>query len=467
MPHCLTTKYKPTKSPMIPSASEDCLFLDVYAPHNATETSRLPVFFYIQGGGFNGNANPNLNGTSLIQASGMNMIFVTHNYRVGPYGFLASKEIVKDGSLNNGLKDQRKALEWVQDHIAKFGGDPARVTMGGSSAGGASVTLQLAAYGGRDDKLFHQAAAESQSFGAVRTVEESQYQYDELIKRVKCDGSGDTLACLREIPIASLQYQNINTPFPGQRRKPLFPYNPTLDHDFLPDVTIALFQKGKFVNVPTIYGDANNEGSIFAPQSTRSRDASNEFLTATFPKLSKDMLDEIQTLYPPSKFPTLPSYNAGQYWRSTYEAYGDLRYVCPGFQISNQYFKFFAKNNKVWNYHYNVSDPHGDQSGYGVAHVAEMQAIFASAGAPLSLRKGGINHDAIRVMQGYWTSFIRFGDPNVARASGTPTWESWGGADAQKRLLINRGGVTSMETNPREVKDRCERMGKWAVEIAQ
>jgi carboxylesterase type B len=93
------------------------LFLDVYAPSNATRDSKLPVFFFIQGGGFNSDANPNFNGSGLIKAADMDLVIVNFNYRVGPYGFLAGKEVQEGGSLNNGLKDQIKALQWVQKYI--------------------------------------------------------------------------------------------------------------------------------------------------------------------------------------------------------------------------------------------------------------------------------------------------------------------------------------------------------------
>lgn len=83
------------------------------------KSTKLPVFFWIQGGGYNADSNANYNGTGLIEASGMNIVVVTFNYRVGPYGFLAGKEVQEGGSLNNGLKDQIKALEWVQKYIAQ------------------------------------------------------------------------------------------------------------------------------------------------------------------------------------------------------------------------------------------------------------------------------------------------------------------------------------------------------------
>lgn len=74
------------------------------------------MFFFIQGGGFSVDSNPNFNGSGIITASGYNVVVVTFNYRVGPYGFLAGQEV---SSLNNGLKDQVKALEWVQSYISQ------------------------------------------------------------------------------------------------------------------------------------------------------------------------------------------------------------------------------------------------------------------------------------------------------------------------------------------------------------
>ena len=99
--------------------SEDCLFLDVFAPSSASTNAKLPVFFWIQGGGLNSLSNANYNGSELIRAAEMDMVVVTHNYRVGPYGFLAGKEVQSNGDINVGILDQRKALEWVHNHISK------------------------------------------------------------------------------------------------------------------------------------------------------------------------------------------------------------------------------------------------------------------------------------------------------------------------------------------------------------
>lgn len=127
----------------IPS-SEDCLFLDIYAPPNA---KNLPVLIWIHGGGYGaGNATSDM--SALITTNNGSFVGVSIQYRLGAFGFLASDEVHQFGSLNVGIRDQMFALQWVQDHIARFGGDPTRVTISGESAGGGSVMLHALAFGG-------------------------------------------------------------------------------------------------------------------------------------------------------------------------------------------------------------------------------------------------------------------------------------------------------------------------------
>lgn len=97
--------------------AEDCLFVNVFTPSNSDSTSKLPVWVYIQGGGYATNSNANYNGTDVIQNSGNRLVFVNFNYRAGLLGFLASQEVIDNGDLNAGLLDQRKVLEWVQKYI--------------------------------------------------------------------------------------------------------------------------------------------------------------------------------------------------------------------------------------------------------------------------------------------------------------------------------------------------------------
>lgn len=129
----------------ISPGSEDCLFLNVYAPPNA---KNLPVLVWIHGGGYGlGNAENQELGP-IIKANNGSFIGVSIQYRLGAFGFLSSDEVNRFGAVNAGIRDQTFALEWVQDHIGLFGGDASRVTISGESAGAGSVMLQTMIYGG-------------------------------------------------------------------------------------------------------------------------------------------------------------------------------------------------------------------------------------------------------------------------------------------------------------------------------
>ncbi|KAL8943394.1 MAG: hypothetical protein Q9216_001103 [Gyalolechia sp. 2 TL-2023] len=478
---CLPVRATNTSKSTSSSYSEDCIFVEVYAPANATAESLLPVYVYLEGGGFVKN-DGSYNGASLIKASAMQLIVVNLNYRVAPYGFLASHEIREGGSLNNGLKDQRQALIWIQQHISKvthanevkrFGGNPKHIVLGGSSAGAASITFQLIAYGGKKDSLFHATAAESQSFGALRTVEESQYQYDELVARTKCDSArtkdNDTLSCLRNLSSDVLQAQNIGTPFPDTTLPPLFAYNPTLDYDFIPNQPVVLFSAGQFLKLPATYGDTTNEGTIFAPRNISTPRQSNDWIQAQFPLLNATQKDYLTENYPPTT-ETWPK--TGRYWRSTADAYGELRYICPGIFLSNVYANHSVKRN--WNYRYAVLDPTDEKRGLGTPHVAELNAIWgAPAGSPPSYKTGNAN--MIPVLQQYWISFIRTMDPNRYRLEGTPEWEEWGArgfegeGEVGRRILFQsgEGKKTEMENVDQKQWDRCTVLSGWGVGLGQ
>ncbi|KAJ6121794.1 Carboxylesterase type B [Penicillium capsulatum] len=430
--------------------SEDCLTLNVFTPADAVNSdTKLPVFFWIQGGGFSANSNARYDGSGLVEASGKKIVTVLLNYRVGPHGFLAGKEVKDGASLNNGLKDQIKALKWVQKHISKFGGDPDHVVIGGDSAGGASVTLLLSAYGGRDDKLFIGAAAESQSFGSMLNVSGSQFAYDKLVERTKCSDSKDTLACLRGTAASQC-----HDPITRRRGEPLFLYSPTIDGDLVEDLTLTLFHNGKFIKVPVIFGDDTNEGTVFVSNDTASVAEADTFLKNQFPNLTKAQLDKINGMYL-REDQTVPFPDGKPYWRPASNAYGELRYICPGIDLSSIYAKAGVKS---WNYHYDVKDPDAERDGTGVSHTVEVNALWGPENthhnAPPSY--SSTNAAIIPVVQGYWTSFIRSLDPNKHRDSSSPEWETWGtGKDAYKRIYI-RTNQTKMEHVPQDQRDRCE-----------
>lgn len=422
----------------------------------------MPVYFFIQGGGFNELSNANYNGAGLVQASGNNIIVVIFNYRVGPYGFLTKGT---DVTPNNGLLDQRKALYWVQKYISKFGGNPGQVVLGGASAGAASISLQLIAYGGRDDGLFHAAAAESVSFATVLTVEESQYQYDNLAIRLGCAGS-DSLECLRSKTSLEIQQQNYNIPYPGAADKPLYMWNPVIDGDLIQDLTYTAFAEGKFVKVPVIFGDDTNGGTVFAPSNTSTLAQSDMFLKNQFPYLTLDDLGEINDLYPN---PNATCPNVGCYWRQVSNAYGEGRYMCPGLYISSMYREYGV--NASYAYRWNVEDPAQIAQGLGVPHTVEVQAIWGPdntlGAAPASYYSNGTNWGAVAVAQGYWTSFIRSFDPNTYKAAGSAEWVTWDNS-TQERMLFDNGGATSLESVAgTDLRTRCDYWASIGVSIRQ
>lgn len=331
--------------------------------------------------------------------------------------------------------------------------------IGGASAGAASVTLQLSAYGGRDDGLFHASAAESQSFAAIRNITESQYQYDDLVHRTDCTNQKDTLACLRGLNSTFLQEKNTNEAFPGTSGKSIFPYGPVLDHDFIIDAAYTLFDQGKFVKVPAIYGDDTDEGTIFAHKTLNTPDESNAFLKDQFPLLTRAQLDKIDSLYPKG-----PQYaGAGSYWSQASLVYGEMRYTCPGIYLSSAYDRAGVKG--IWNYRYDVSEDFLISAGYGTTHTAEQQAIFFGPGSHDSYRPGHSNANIVPVIQAYWASFIRSYDPNAHRFKGAPKWEQWTqkGVD---RLLFKVDG-TRMETVSSQQQERCAYLSGIGPSIEQ
>ncbi|KFY13202.1 hypothetical protein V492_03426 [Pseudogymnoascus sp. VKM F-4246] len=424
------------------ATSEDCLFINVYSPTN--RSALHPVYFFIQGGGFNALANPYLTGDNLIKAANNDIVVVTSNYRVGPWGFLASKEVKENGDLNVGLLDQRKALAWVQKYIHLFGGDPNHVTIDGDSAGAASVDLHLTAYGGRNDNLFHAAAGQSNSFGAQLTVSESQYQYDGLVNRTECHTAQDTLKCLRELDMEVIASNNMVMRTPGAKGAPLFAYSNVIDGPggFTEDYTYNMYADGKFVKVPVIFGSVTNEGTLFTPPKTDNVTDMTNFLKDNFGKLTTDQLNHIVSLYPQDK---IEYPGKGAWWRTAADAYGELRYNCPA-HFMNQMFENHTDGSSNWHYLWDVVPPVHIKSGMGAMHAASMYSIFNIT--------TGMAGELNPIIQAYWTSFIRTKNPNTHRLKGTPEWGNFGTAMEQLHFPIDPKNVSMVAVGAAE-KARC------------
>ena len=199
------------------AGSENCLFVNVWAPASATPTSDLPVMVHIHGGGFtggNGNAD-----NSLLASTGDEVI-VSMNYRLNIFGFLAYDKALGANSGDYGLQDQQFALRWVQDNVAAFGGDPSKVTTFGESAGGSSQCDLIASP--TAEGLFEQAISVSGEYNtllgyptslepqdcksSLPTKAEANAAGKNFAAAAGCTGSASAVAtCLRALPAAIVE----------------------------------------------------------------------------------------------------------------------------------------------------------------------------------------------------------------------------------------------------------------------
>ena len=169
--------------------SEDCLFLNVFAPADATPASRLPVLYWVHGGAYvnGGGSIAWYDGTKLAQRG---HVVVTINYRLGALGFM--------GGGNWGTLDQICGLQWVQQHIAGFGGDAGNVTVFGESAGGSAVVSLMAAPAAKG--LFHRVWAMSPSINQLRTLAAAECWQAEFLQQAGVSSLDD----LRSLPLERL-----------------------------------------------------------------------------------------------------------------------------------------------------------------------------------------------------------------------------------------------------------------------
>ena len=422
------------------STSEDCLQLNIVRPATLLSNhTKLPVLVWFHGGGWvTGSAvDPRYNGSFLVQNSvrmGTPIIFVSANFRLGTFGFLAGSVIEKAGLTNNGLRDQRQALHWIQENIVSFGGDRDRVTLFGESAGAGMIAQQLIAFGGRDDNIFHQAIMESGTAATAAPYLDSQERekrFQQLANATGCASSLDVLTCLQAVSTESLSLANPTRP-------PLL----TVNDDFFPELPSKLLDEGRFLHVPIIVGTNRNEGTtILSSLLTTLKTPINNFKDFTayysdrgypLPALKKlwDIYgDEISNpteaglgvVSPTQKSPELGS----EFARASLWA-GD-----SGFTFSRRLM------NQVWNaagvasysYFFDIvpAESFLDPSTYGVAHFSEIPYVFGNAEAvgweKNPIPQGPDKADYLKIvelMSRMWISFTVSGSPNNHKSEYTP-----------------------------------------------
>jgi para-nitrobenzyl esterase len=240
-------------------AGEDCLNLNVWTPDPGG--AGLPVLVWVHGGGFtNGSsAVPHYAGDAFARDG---VVCVTINYRLGVDGFL----LLDGAPPNRGMLDQVAALEWVQENIAAFGGDPSRVTVAGESAGGMSVSTLLAMP--RAEGLFRRAVAQSGGGQFVLSVDTARRVTAELARRL---GVAPTPGGIASVPIGRLvdEQARLADDIIGDRTGwaeialNLMAFEPVVDGDVVPDMPLEGVRAGRSAGVDLLVGSNQDEHRLF------------------------------------------------------------------------------------------------------------------------------------------------------------------------------------------------------------
>ncbi|KAK7461054.1 hypothetical protein VKT23_008982 [Stygiomarasmius scandens] len=315
-----------------PSEDEDCLFLNVYVPGSQFDNntdSNLPVLVWIHGGGYHFGSASNsgvpgatgpYDGESLLQASNDQFVVVVIQYRLGLFGFLAGEAIKDNGSLNAGLLDQQFALQWIQEHISKFGGDPCSVVIWGESAGAGSVLNHVVANDGQTNPSLFNGAISSSLFLPP------YYQYNDIIpetvftdvvNQTNCTDAQDTLSCLRNIDgtlLSAINIQIVNAAFFGT-----FVFSPVIDGSFITQRPSELLTRGQLNGARFLAFSNSFEGVIFTEPAVNDV---LEFVKNLFPEISDDTATQIVATYPQSN-------SGASVFDVAAQIYGESTFICP------------------------------------------------------------------------------------------------------------------------------------------
>lgn len=436
--------------------NEDCLYLNVWTP-NPAPSEPLPVLFWIHGGGNQNGATSDLvpvigerpfyDGQSF--AENHDVVVVSVNYRLGPLGYMAHPALRAEGSPsgNQGLLDQRLAMQWVRDNVAAFGGDPNEVTIFGESAGARNVCYHVVSPGSRG--LFRRAISQSgDCLGRAATQAEAEAQNAAFVQAVGCDDAEDELACLRELPAGALIIDEeleggAPSPVPGGSAygggRSRWDFRPVVDGEVVPDQPRAMLEAGDVEAIPYIMGTNSEEGALShltAPPVTTEA----EYLQALERRFGA-FADEVAALYPASAF---ESPNAALIRVST-----DFRYACAVQEFAE---RASAAGLTVYAYNFDMPYAIPGLDVLGAAHAAELSYVFASLpGDLLTPEQQAVSE----LMQRYWSRFAHASDPNAADA---PEWTEF---DAETGDRLN------IDAEPEMVDAfRAERCAVWQAYYA-
>jgi para-nitrobenzyl esterase len=394
--------------------SEDCLFLNVWAPATR-KTEKLPVLYWIHGGGYvmGAASQPLYDGEELAR---LGCVVVSVNYRLGLFGFLAhpalSAESTERVSGNYGLLDQIEGLRWVKRNIAAFGGDPDRVTIFGESAGGMSVLCLMTAPQAKG--LFDGAVTQSPAWmnmvrlrDAYPGQESAEQAGQRLMTACGLGMSADTKQ-MRELSTKAILDGTPAGPRPGAplRLKPLaLALAPIVDGHVIPDNPNALFAVGRQHPVPMIAGNTSEEMSLFL-MGTKLPPDEADYLKKLKENFG-DLADSVAKAYAAT--------NAEQIRRAVVQLSSDLTFVGETRHVARAH---ATAGQKTYRYQFSRGTKRGFLQNLGAHHAAELAFLFQRPAA----RDDAAEMRISRAMGRYWVNFAASGNPN---GDGLPPWPAY------------------------------------------
>lgn len=403
--------------------SEDCLNLNVWTPTGATPASPRAVMVWIHGGGFlNGSAD--IYDARWLTTQG-DIVVVTVNYRLGTLGFLAHPELAEDREVGNyGLLDQQAALRWVRDNIANFGGDPARVTVAGESAGAMSVCDHLISPGSAG--LFKAAIMQSGPCQVQAQRAAAEQISKEYAASVGCTDEPSAAQCLRELPVARLEQRLAYIGF-GDDRLP----GPITGTDAVPRDPIVAAAAGQAARVPILIGTNSDEFAMFVAVQYLQNNGTLPSYQDMFAKTYGPAAEIVAAQYPLDRYDGSP----GLAYATSVT---DSVFACP----VNELTLGLARGAPVYAYEFTdrtapAPDPlRKAPFPIGASHSLELRYLFDVGGAPaLNSDQRELSARMIR----YWAQFVKFGDP---QAAGQPEWPEFGvDPNAGSRLELQIGAL--------------------------
>ena len=399
-------------------------------------------------------ADPQYNLSGIVYTSTLTphpFIAVSLNYRLGVWGFLQTPVVHAEGSSNAGLLDQRLALHWIQENIASFGGDPARVTVWGESAGAQSIAFHLHAYYGRNDSLFSAAILESGGpVGAqLNALPFYQVATENLTRTVGCPiswTSTSQLSCLRNLTSDELFAAHSS-----------LTWNPIVDGDFLPDYPSTLGVQGKFLHVPLIAGTNSDEGASFSVKGLNTTaDVYKSLFYWRNYVLSPPSIKRLLELYPNEPFieppyadqsnTTYPS--LGLQWRRSAALGGDLvmiaqrRQVCQLWTTAGQPIWSYRFDTPLWNASSPVVVKHFDNVVFSFQNISGQLGPLPQYQSykDLSLEIGKVYAYFVGTHNPSGSGITGHGAYRGEKMTGLPLWPRWT-RETPVNLVLNSNGT--------------------------